>query len=229
MKNYFLFAIIGLLSLMNVACSSTVQSYFDTIQYAFSDRDTVLTLEQISNSKSDLMRVNVEGRGSVVLALAYIDGEEYRWVSGDHIVITMHHGVITQTEGLENDLYFTGNLKNNPLASDDILAYSWDRKVDIASIGYGLVVKSVWRVEGEVTQVHFGHEIPMVKITESVVFPDVTPFIDTHRKWENTYYLDAHSKELLASSQKFSPNAQRYEMTYLSRIVRKIESMELAQ
>lgn len=229
MKNYFLFALIGFLSLLNVACSSTGQAYFNTIRYAFSDHDTVLDLEQISNSPSDLMRVNVEERGSVFLALAYIDGDKYRWISGDNVVITMHHGVITQTEGLENDLYFTGNLNYNPLASDDTLAYSWDRKVDVASVGYGLLVKSTWRVKGEVTQIHFDHEIPMVKITETVVFPDVTPFIDTSRQWENTYYLDAHSKELLVSSQKFSPQGHRYEMTYLSRIARKIEGMESAQ
>ena len=229
MKNYLLFASIGLLSLLNTACSSTGQAYLNTIQYVFSDHDTKLTLEQIANSKSDLMRVNIEDRGSVVLALAYIDGDKYRWISGDHIVITMHHGVITQTEGMKHDLYFTGNLNNNPLASDGVLAYSWDRKVDIDSLGYGLFVQSMWRIEGEVTQTHYDHELTMIKITETVVFPDVSPFIEVGKEWKNTYYLDAKSKELLVSSQKISPNADRYEMTYVSRIARIIDGMEQAK
>jgi len=229
MKNIFSFVFIGVLSLLTTACSSTGQSYIQSIKYAFTSNSHTFTLEEIAGANSDLMQVNVGERGNAVLALAYIDGDTYRWVSGDSVVVSMHKGVIVQTEGLAHDLYYTGNLKNNPLSENGPVPYRWDRKVDIGSVGYDLLVQSSWRVEGESTQTYLDNVITTLKIVETVVFPDTTPFIGETREWENSYYFDAQSKVLLASSQKLSPVGERFDMIYLSRIARVIESRERAQ
>lgn len=226
MKNYSSFISIVVLLLLCTACSSTGQAYLNTLRYAFKANNNEISLEQISTSKSDLMRVNVNDSKSAILALAYIDDDKYRWVSGDHIVFTMHHGIITQTEGLPKDLHYTGNLENNPLSGNRMLTYSWNRSVDISSIGYDLPVQSRWRIEGEVTRTYFDRSISLLKVVETVVFPDVTPFIEPKRQWENTYYLDSQSKDLLASTQKFNPIGDVYEMIYISRIARMIEATE---
>jgi hypothetical protein len=211
---------IGLVSILMVGCSNTTRSYVRTIQLAFEDRSASYTIEEVSTSKADLIQIKAGERDTASLALAYIEGDKYRWVSGDKVVFTMHHGVIVQTEGLGNDLYYTSKLMNNPLAGDNKLAYEWLRKVDIEGVGYGLPVSSSWRIQGEVTQQYMGYPVNVLKITETVHFPDTTPFIDTGLTWENTYFLDAKSKELLASSQKFSPKGDVYDMVYLSRVVR---------
>ena len=103
-------------------------------------------------------------------------------------------------------------------------SYEWDRKVDIEGTGFGLPVFSTWRIEGEETKDYLGFSIRVLKLSEQVSFPDSTPFIETGLEWENTYYLDATTKELLASKQKFSPQGDVYDMVYLSRVVRLMKS-----
>ena len=229
MKLHFLLAVTCLFSLLVSGCSTTTQAYFNTINLAFKGRSVELSEAEIIASKADLMQIKAGDRDLAVLALAFIDGNKYRWVSGDSIVFTMQHGVIVQTEGLDSDLQYTGNVQNNPLSSNDTLAFQWDRKVDVESVGYGLGVKSTWRITGEETREYMGYAIPMLAVKEQVTFPDTTPYIETGLSWENTYFLHATTKQLLASSQKFNPKGDVYDMVYLSRIVRLMNKQEGAQ
>ena len=175
------------------------------------------------------MQIKAGRRDAASLALAYIDGEKYRWVSGDKVIFTMHHGIIVKTEGLDHDLYYTGNLQHNPLATNNVLPFNWKRKVDIASIGYGVPVDSSWRIEGEETREYLGFSVPVIKVIETVEFSEYTPFIDVGLSWENTYFLHKHSKELLASKQQFSPEGDVYDMVYLSRVVREMKTQGATQ
>ncbi|BFT32137.1 hypothetical protein D210916BOD24_33130 [Alteromonas sp. D210916BOD_24] len=205
-------------------CSTTTLSYYNTLKQAFKDRTVSYSIEEVAASKADLMLIKAGDRATASLALAYIDGDRYRWVSGDKVIFSTHHGIIFKTEGLTKDLYYTGNLQHNPLATDDILAFNWTRKVDISGIGYGLAVHSSWHIEGEETREYFGHTIPLIKIVESVSFPEYTPFIDTGLNWKNTYYLHKSSKQLIASTQRFSPEGEVYDMVYISRVVRELKA-----
>lgn len=220
MKIIYSLLIVGLTSLLVAGCSNTTRSYLQTIKLALEDRSVSYTIDEIAASKADLIQIKAGERDTASLALAYIEGDKYRWVSGDKVVFTMHHGVIVQTEGLSSDLHYTSNLLNNPLAGSNTLAYEWLRKVDIDGVGYGLPVSSSWRIQGEVTKLYVGVPVKVLKITETIHFPDPTPYIDTGLTWQNDYFLDAKSKDLLASSQKFSPKGDVYDMVYLSRVVR---------
>jgi hypothetical protein len=229
MKLHFVLAVICLFSLLISGCSTTTQAYFNTINIAFKGRSVELSEAEVLASKADLMQIKAGERDLAVLALAFIDGNKYRWVSGDSIVFTMQHGLIVQTEGLDSDLHYTGNVQNIPLSSDDTLAFQWDRKVDVENVGYGLGVKSAWRITGEETREYMGYAIPMLAVKEQVTFPSTTPYIETGLSWENTYYLHATTKQLLATSQKFHPKGDVYDMVYLSRIVRLMNKQEGAQ
>lgn len=175
------------------------------------------------------MRIKAGERDAASLALAYIDGDKYKWVSGDKVIFTMHHGIIVKTEGLDNDLFYTGNLQHNPLATNDVLPFSWKRKVDVASIGYGVPVDSSWRIVGEETHEYLGFSVPLIKVVETVDFSEYTPFIDVGLSWENTYFLHKNTKELLASKQQFSSEGDVYDMVYLSRIVRQMKKQGVMQ
>jgi len=229
MKFHSLFALSGVVCLFLSGCSSTTLAYYNTLKLALKDRTVSYSVEEIAASKADLMQVKAGARDTASLALAYIDGDKYRWVSGDKAIFTMHHGIIIKTEGLDKDLFYTGNLQHNPLSARGVLPYSWKRKVDIASIGYGVPVDSSWRIEGEETREYLGFSVPVIKIVESVAFSDYTPFIDTGLSWENTYFLHLHTKELLASKQQFSPEGDVYDMVYLSRIVREMKKEGASQ
>ena len=229
MKLHILSAIIGVLCLSLSGCSTTTLAYYNTLKLAFKDRTVTYTVEEIAASKADLMRIKAGERDAASLALAYIDGDKYKWVSGDKVIFTMHHGIIVKTEGLDNDLFYTGNLQHNPLATNDVLPFSWKRKVDVASIGYGVPVESSWRIVGEETREYLGFSVPLIKVVETVDFSEYTPFIDVGLSWKNTYFLHKHTKELLASKQQFSPEGDVYDMVYLSRIVRQMKKQGVMQ
>lgn len=229
MKLHTLFALSGVVCLFLSGCSTTSLAYYNTLKLALKDRTVSYTVEEIAASKADLMQIKAGDRDAASLALAYIDGEKYRWVSGDKVIFTMHHGIIVKTEGLNHDLYYTGNLQHNPLATNNVLPFNWKRKVDIDSIGYGVPVDSSWRIEGEETREYLGFSVPVIKIIETVEFSEYTPFIDVGLSWENTYFLHKYSKELLASTQQFSPEGDVYDMVYLSRVVREMKKQGATQ
>lgn len=229
MKLYILSVILGFLCFSLSGCSTTTLAYYNTLKLALKDRSVSYTVDEIAASKADIMQIKAGERDTASLALAYIDGDKYRWVSGDRVIFTMHHGIIVKTEGLDNDLYYTGNLQHNPLATNNVLPFSWDRKVDIAAIGYGIAIDSSWRIEGEEIREYLGFSVPVIKVVEHVSFSEYTPFIDVGLSWENTYFLHQYSKELLASTQQFSPEGDVYDMVYLSRIVREMTKQGAAQ
>ena len=229
MKLHILSAVIGFLCLSLSGCSTTTLAYYNTLKLAFKDRSVSYTVEEIAASKADIMQIKAGERDTASLALAYIDGDKYKWVSGDKVIFTMHHGIIVKTEGLDSDLFYTSNLQHNPLATNDILPFSWKRKVDIASIGYGVQVNSSWRIVGEETHEYLGFSVPLIKVIETVDFSEYTPFIDVGLSWENTYFLHKNTKELLASKQQFSPEGDVYDMVYLSRVVREMNKQGVTQ
>ena len=229
MKLHILSAVIGFLCLSLSGCSTTTLAYYNTLKLALKDRTVTYTVDEVAASKADIMQIKAGERDAASLALAYIDGDKYKWVSGDRVIFTMHHGIIVKTEGLDNDLFYTSNLQHNPLATNDVLSFSWKRKVDIASIGYGVPVDSSWRIVGEETHNYLGFSVPVIKVTETVDFSEYTPFIDVGLSWENTYFLHKHTKELLASKQKFSPEGDVYDMVYLSRVVRQMRKQGATQ
>jgi hypothetical protein len=228
MKLLFLLALIPLVSTLS-GCSTTTLAYYNTLKLALKDNSVNYSVDEIAASKADLMQIKAGERDLASLALAYIDGDKYRWVSGDKVVFTTQHGVIVKTEGLDSDLFYTGNLQHNPLSTNDVLPYSWKRKVDVDSIGYGLSVDSSWRIEGEESREYLGYLLPMLKVVETVRFPEYTPFIDTGLEWENVYYLHKSTKALLSSTQRFSPEGDTYDMVYLSRIVRQLKAEGVVQ
>lgn len=219
------FLILFSLSVLS-GCSATNYAYLNTLKLAFSDRDILLTKEQIAQNKGDLLQIKSGERPIAVMALAFIENDHYKWASADNVIITMHHGVIIKTHGLGSDLLYTAPLATNPLAGDSKLPYSWARRADVEGLGYGMPINSAWRIEGEDSRSFLGTQFELLHITEKVSFADTSPFINTGLEWENHYWLDLETKTLLASKQKFAPEGDWYDMVYLSRVVRLMEEVQ---
>ncbi len=212
--------------LLLAACSSTNKTYLDTLQLAFENRDTQLSVAQIKQSQGDLLQVKSGERAVAVMALAFIENDLYKWKSGDDVVFTLHHGVMVATEGLTRDLLHTSNRGGNPLAGQGKLAYEWQRKIDLAGTGYGIPVTSHWAFAGETELDILDTSFNTLLVTEQVTVASTTPFLEPARSWQNQYWLDSTTKTLLASRQKFSPQGDWYHMTYLSRAVRQMEAAQ---
>ncbi|QJR82806.1 YjbF family lipoprotein [Alteromonas pelagimontana] len=207
-------------------CSSTNRAYYDTLKAAFSSSESSLTVEQIRASRADLMAVKSGDRDSAIMALAYIENGHHKWVSADNILFIADHGVLIRTEGLAENLIFTGNLEQNPLLQPFPLKFNWSRAIDIEGLGYGLPISSAWRLKGSETLSILSQTFDTLVIEETVSFPSQPPFIQTGLSWQNRYWFDKESQELLRSEQKFSPDGDTYNMTYLSRATRLIDARE---
>ncbi|WP_245953273.1 YjbF family lipoprotein [Alteromonas aestuariivivens] len=206
-------------------CSSTNKAYYDTIQLALADNDVSLSLAEVQASKADLMQVTRGQRDTVVLALAFIESELYKWVSADHALLVAHHGVVTETQGLEHDLLYVSELEANPFKTNQFFA-QWNYRVDILGLGYGLPVQTQWRVDGEQTLNVLEHELAVIHVVQDVTFPRTSPFWESGLSWQNEYWIDSNTKQLLRSTQKLFPDSEWLDMVYLSRAARLIASSE---
>ncbi|WP_414829201.1 YjbF family lipoprotein [Alteromonas sp. H39] len=221
-----IFSLFLIMLLLLSGCSATNRAYIDTLSLAFSDRDIQLTKEQVAQSGPDLLQIKSGERPVAVMGLAFIENDHFKWVSADSKILTMHHGVIIKTHGLDNDLLYTAPLATNPLAGDSKLAFSWERRADIEGLGYGLPINSKWRIEGEDSRTFFDTPFDVLHISERVSFADTSPYFDMDLEWENHYWLDLKTKTLLASKQKYAPDGDWYDMVYLSRVVRLMEGAQ---
>lgn len=221
-----LFSAFLILPVLLSACSSTTQSYYQTIQLALKDRNVSFTLDEVTASNLDYISIKAGDRPMAGLVLFQKDGTREKWLSGDKIVVEMDNGIIVRTEGLQQDLIYTSNREANPLMQTGPLAYAWARNVDIKDIGYGIPVNSRWSVEGETTLDVFDRVMPVVEIVETVSMALRTPYYEPETEWQNRYWLDKSTHALLASEQRFSPQGDWYNMTFVTRAGRLIKERE---
>ncbi len=212
---------VALLCLALVGCSSTNKAYYDTIKLALaSEKPLSLPIEKVLASRADLLKVRHGERNTAVMALAYIENGQNKWVSADSAQLHMHNGVIVRTHGLNQDMLYTSDLDKNPLSDPLPLSFDWSREVDIKGMGYGLTVTSQWKAVAEEAFTEFSASFPVQRIEETVSFPKTTPYIETGLTWTNTYWVSQENGELLKASVKITPQSDRFEMTYLSRAAR---------
>lgn len=215
------------MGLLVSSCSSTNQAYYETLKLAFTQSDNTVSLEQIRQSRADLLGVKHGDRGQVIMALAFIEDNAYKWVSADHAILIMHHGLITHTHGFENDSLYHQGQGANPLASDVNSPVKWTYTTDIENYGYGLPVETQWQRIGDTTLNILDHDFDVYLVEESVAYPQVTPYIEINRRWTNRFWFSKENGELLKSEQQLSPVGDPLKMVYLSRAQRLID--EVAQ
>ena len=205
-------------------CSSTNKLYWDTLKLAFFPKEYAFTLDEVRNSKADLLKIVHGERQAVFLALAYIEDKQHKWVSADHVVLTLDSNKIVRTSGLDTDVQYTSNLTDNPLRNTEaLLSKNWQYQVDIEAKSYGLPITTRWS-EGNAMQVTFYNQsLTVIPVTESIVVEINDPYWTYNSHWDNIYWLDAKTRQVVYSEQLATPYSEPMIMTYVSRIARLIE------
>lgn len=182
-----------------------------------------LTQEEVQNTPVDLLYVQLGDLPRAVLALAFLEEGEFKWISQDQAMLVTEQGRIVRTLGLKEDLLYLSNTKNDPLrlpVSQRSGAH-WVRRSDWqvgAQSGYR--IHSRFETEGEALLEIFGRSIPVQLQRERV------RFMDTGEEFENLFWSDPVSGMLLRSRQQLSPHTPVMELTHLSAIVRLIAYKE---
>lgn len=206
------FLSVGILAL--VSCSSTFNVYKENFRLLFDNPEApVIDKNYLSARKFDVIRVEL-GKVNGVMALAFAEHDQEKFISADGAFLIFSHGRIVRTSGFSNDLLFTSNLKSDPL----LLPYSAQDGASWAYVSQTSrlapqVVKSNFKLVGETTLRVLDSELLTVLIEENISVADSD-------KRTNLYWYEASTGELVQVSQHTPNTSTQIKATFLSRINR---------
>ncbi|NVK56877.1 MAG: YjbF family lipoprotein [Alteromonadaceae bacterium] len=198
-----------------------------SIKLAFFADATTLTLAQVKQSKSDLLKVNHGERAPVYMGLAYIEDKQLKWVSADKAILVFQQDKLFRTSGLDSDLQYTSAFNDYSLSLPDLANQpEWEYSIDIDNQVYDLPMHSTWQVGEPESAVFYDTTLEFIPVKEVVTTQINKPYASHTESWTNIYWFDTASKQIIYSEQKASPFAQTLQMTFVSRIARIIDKRQ---
>ena len=206
------------------ACSSTQRAYKQNIELYFSSKQSVtLTKDIVLETPIDLIYIKAGERPYATMALAFIENSRYKWVSADNAVLVTQNGRLVRTLGLKNNLIYVANLDTDPMVSKSDVAENanWNSYLDFDPHQYGVRLYSEFKRQENIPLTILDQQFTTTKVIENVTTQSVETASDS---WQNVYWYHTQTGQLLRSSQQFSGSSERYEIQYVSRAMRLLES-----
>ncbi|WP_372628019.1 YjbF family lipoprotein [Arsukibacterium sp.] len=220
-KLLLLVATLGLMS-----CSGTYRTYSDMLKLAFKETpDVQLPYSFLSDAPHDYLYVKQGERAQIAMGLMFVEREQLKWVSADRALLVTEHGRIVRTVGMANDLLYLTNLDNDPLKRklNFAMAKPWLRLADWQQNEYGYQLRSTFQYGATELMTFFGVQLEVIPVIERVSYDNAANFVRFDDKWQNLFWLDAKSGEVLKSRQKLLPTGQQFELTFISKVVRQLQ------
>tara|TARA_R110000868_G_scaffold344007_1_gene604979 strand:+ start:582 stop:1262 length:681 start_codon:yes stop_codon:yes gene_type:complete len=217
------FLVFFIFSTFLLSCSSTHQAYLRTISLALDEsKDINLETSDISESPVDFIYVKKGSFSTIVLALAFIENGQYKWISSDKAALIEKNGRIIKTLALEHNLDFLTAQNDDPLAK--IIEVhnppSWYRTIDFDNKHFGVQVSSNFELKGTHILTIQERNIETVLIEERVNILENNIHQFSPNEWTNEFWLDRNSGQVIRSKQKVLPNGEYFDITYVSRALR---------
>ena len=218
------------ISVFITGCSGTYHSYYQTLKLGLSSEpEPVISLNSVQNSPIDLMQVKRGDRTTVIMALAYIEAGQHKWLSADEAMLVFEKGRVVRTLGLSTDLIHLTNKDADPLKKiaksivkktfKSSSQQTWDRKADWSG-EYGYEIISNLSNAGEQTLNILSDNINTTLFIETLSYLAPTNYVQSDNTWKNYFWFHTTTGELVKSIQLLSPLDKPIEMVYLSRIAR---------
>ena len=94
-----------LILMFSCGCSGTYHAYYQTLKIAFAKQDNAkITTREVQQSEIDVISVKRGERPTAIMALAYLENDQHKWVSSDNVMLVMEKGRIIRTLGFEENL-----------------------------------------------------------------------------------------------------------------------------
>lgn len=219
---WFKFCVLAM-SMLLASCSSTYEAYWRSLQLALNETpDLALSSQQISESPADLIYFRMGESPQFILALAFIENGDYKWISADKLMFVEKKGRIIKTLGFNYDLMQLSNIDADPIQSgiEATESTNWKPSADIEDLTYGHTIdftissKSATRIKVQET------EFDTILIEEVAHFDKKGLNSTGVESWVNQYWYETQSGKLIKTRQKLSPFTDTFEVTYISRAVR---------
>ncbi len=206
------------LTLGLTACAGpagTYKVYWDSISTAFSTpSDADISMQAVRASPYGLLMVKPGENPRAVMALAYLEHGQHKWISADDAMLITEQGRIVRTLGFANDVLFTQAQHADPLTllpPEQLNGAKWQRQLDFAHNQlHGIVVTSVFSAAGEQSIEILQQAFSTRLVTEQVTFSN------TNDSLTNSYWFDKTTGKLLRSHQQLAPFLPVFELTFLS-------------
>jgi hypothetical protein len=217
--------LISLIFILVSGCSGTYQAYYQTLKIAFAEQnDAKLTLIEVQQSNIDIMLVKRGERSAAIMALAYLENNQHKWVSSDNSMLIMDKGRVIRTLGLNENLLYSSNSALDPLKSlhspkHEQHPQTWTHSIDLTGDEYGYPIESIFSQASPDTIQALSVNIEAMLYVETLSYEAPANYLRFKNSWENHFWF-AKSGVLIKSIQKVSPLSESLEITYLSRIAR---------
>lgn len=220
-KNFLIFVFITILT---SSCSGTYKAYYQTLEIAFSTQEDIkLTLDEVKKSDIDVISVKRGKRAVAIMALAYLENNQHKWVSSDNTMLIMDKGRIKRTVGLNKNLLHLSNTNFDPLQSmpnhSNNKSQTWSRTLDLTGDEYGYPIESIFSQASPVTIQALSRNIEAILYVETLKYMAPANYIQFNKRWKNFFWYTKRGV-LIKSIQKLTPLSESLEITYLSRIAR---------
>jgi hypothetical protein len=208
------------------SCSGTYHAYADMFKLAFAAKNDVsLSYKVLSETPYDYLYVRQGEQAQVAMALMFIEAGKFKWISADRVMLITEHGRIVKTLGLANDLLHLTNIDSDPLKTKTMTANNWLRLADWQQGEYGYQLRSTFERVPNQTLEFFSHNVSVIKVIETVQYDNTANFVRLDHNWQNIYWLEATSGEVLKSQQSLMPGAEVFELVFISEVVRQLRRL----
>lgn len=218
--------LVALTLILFSSCSGTYKAYYQTLKIAFAEQvDAQKTLAEVQQSEVDIISVKRGDRPAAIMALAYLESGQHKWVSNDNAMLIMHKGRLIRSLGLSDNRLYLSNLDNDPLnyiANNTPLEGippTWFRYADRDGDEYGHPIRSSFSLPKEQTIQALNLEVYSNYYVETVNYEAPARYTRLNKSWKNHFWYSKDG-ELIKSIQQISPVSEPLEVTYLSRIAR---------
>lgn len=215
-----------LFSLILIGCTQKVSDINATIDEAiFGFDDIEITQATINNSPYASSYVRIGDGPQIFMVLALVEADQQKWLSSDKAMLVTQHGRIVKTLALPKNNIAKLSTKNNtnqdPLSQltpqTDIKSYiaksgaeDWKATFDwMPNYRYGYQANITWKYKQEELIKSDAWGKTTHYIIETVSFPTL------HEQYQNHFWLDATTNQVVKSIQQLGPGMDSIEMTIL--------------
>ncbi|RPE04739.1 YjbF family lipoprotein [Candidatus Pantoea deserta] len=182
------------------ACTQTQQGLEQTIMMAVSGPDDVIkTPQQIADLPYASLYARIDNGPQIFVVLGYNENGQQKWITQDNAMLVTQHGRLVKTLGLPDNLQQVSNLPQDPLADALHLrdGAGWTRIVQWTEHGKtraATVSSRFVRGTDEVLTLA-GRRVACRVWTEQARIES------TGREWENTFWVDNSSGDVVQARQ----------------------------
>jgi hypothetical protein len=196
------------------ACSSYSRDIADTVKLAVIGLpDANMSPNYINNLPYASIYVQVNDIPKVFSVLGEVKNNELKWVTADKYMITTKNGRVIKTIGFSEDIKYTTNTDNDPLAQGITTLNNepkWEYDVFWSSaFKSGYKIKSKFKSEGFELVVILNKEKKLLR------YDEYCEVVALDYKYINRFWLDPITNQVIKSEQYMGPGLPIIKITTL--------------